>query len=367
MKTFYFANYKNINNDYLRSILQALENYNYNFIYGPSLFSKNKNYLKNKKNRILFLLSLPYILIKAKKEIKKYNNNEGGELIIICSTWIEKVVYMLLNKKGQFKLQWWFLPQENIGCKIFKKRIIKNLKKYKDDKERKIKLIVFHKQEQEKIEKLYKQKATHFPFCIKKTNESHQESIFDNLSKSKKLNFFHRYFTVALLVDLNRENYIETIIKNTPELLKAIPNTQLLIISPSTQKENLKWLVKKLAIEKNVWFLNKKEPIKNWLENSNLFLIANKKIKLPQYYYLSLAIKESLAIITLKEQNINYLFKEKKLSLESSSDINTIISSFVSLYRDPYLRKNLSENANYLANNNLNLEKQLKRLQEILK
>jgi glycosyltransferase involved in cell wall biosynthesis len=390
--TFYLANFKSLDNEYLNSLFSDLENRNYRFVSGPCLYDKNIK--KAKLNKYLFSLLLPYLIFKAKKEIKELIKKD--DLIIICASWPERIIFSCLlkiyrkernkkdieNKKetkeditdnnysnnNTLKVQWWFLPNSEIINDDYSAKAKRLLKKYPEN----IKIICFHKKEKEKLEKYYTkekdgQEIFHFPLLSCSHRESHQESIFDNLSKSKSLNFFHRYFNIVVLADLKEKNYTETIIKALPDLLRAIPSAQLLIIGLNKDNESLKWLAKKLAVEKNVWFLNEKDHINEWLDTANLFILSNDRLSLSKYYYLLLALSKSLPIITLKEQDISYLIKEKKCSIESKANVDDLISAIISLYRDPIRRKVLANNSYYLSTNSFNLDKNFKRLQDILK
>ncbi|HKK54269.1 MAG TPA: glycosyltransferase [Patescibacteria group bacterium] len=380
--TFYLANYKSLDNEYLNSLFSDLESKNYHFISGPCLYKKKIK----RSNKYLFFLLLPFLIFKAKKEIKKLLKKDS--ITIICATWPERIIFSSLLKlygkksrkkyKGKqkeegegneelknniLKVQWWFLPEAEIRSTGYNKKIKKLLEKYSKD----IKIIAFHKREQEKLKESYDKKVIHFPLLTSSKRKSHQESIFDNLSKSKSLNFFHRYFSIVVLADLKSKNYTEAIIKGLPELLKAIPSAQLLIIGLNKDHESLKWLAKKLGVEKSVWFLNEKDHINEWLNTANLFILSNKTLSLSKYYYLLLALNKSLPIITLKEQNISYLLQEKECSLESKTEVDDLISAIISLYRDPIKRKELESNSYYLSTNTFNLDKEFKRLQDILK
>jgi glycosyltransferase involved in cell wall biosynthesis len=384
---FYLANYKRLNNEYLNSLFSDLENKNYHFISGPCLYRKKIK----KGNKYIFFLLLPFLIFKAKQEIKKLLKKDS--LTIICSTWPERIIFSSLLKISEkrsrkrykdkqkeeninnrelnnniLKIQWWFLPGTKIVHSDYENRAKKLLKRYNKD----IKIIVFHNKEKESLKDYYdkagcNKKIYHFPLLISSHRKAHQESIFDNLSKSKNLNFFHRYFSIVVLADLKSKNYTETIIKSLPELLRAIPSAQLLIISLNKDQESLKWLAKKLDVEKSVWFLNERDHINEWLDTANLFILSNQTLSLSKYYYLLLALNKSLPIITLKEQNISYLLQEKKCFLETKAEIDDLLSAIISLYRDPIKRKELANNSYYLSTNTFNLDKNLKRLQDILK
>jgi glycosyltransferase involved in cell wall biosynthesis len=373
--TFYLANYKNLDNEYLNSLFNDLENRTYSFISGPCLYQEKGSFL----NKYCFFLQLPYLVFKAKEEIKEHLKKDS--LNIICSTWPERIIFSCLlkrygknymkrglNKKNtnndnSIKIQWWFLPGAEVTSNDYTQKAKRLIAKYNKD----IKIIAFHKREQERLEENYQQKVIHFPLLTSSQRKSHQESIFDNLSKSKSLNFFHRYFSIVVLTDLRHKNYTEAIIKGLPELLRAIPSAQLLIIGLGDNQDSLKWLTKKLNVEKNVWFLNEKDHINEWLDTANLFILSNQTISLSKYYYLLLALNKSLPIITLKEQNISYLLQEKKCFLESQAKVDDFISAVISLYRDPIKRKSLSSSSHYLSVNNFDLDKEFKRLQDILK
>jgi glycosyltransferase involved in cell wall biosynthesis len=380
--TFYLANYKSLDNEYLNSLFSDLESKNYRFISGPCLYKKRIK----RGNKCLFWLLLPFLIFKAKKETKKFLKKDS--ITIICATWPERIIFSsLLKLYGQksrkkykseqkeegtnneelknniLKVQWWFLPEAEIKNGGYNKKAKKLLEKYNKE----IKIIVFHKREQEKLKENFDKKIIHFPFLTSSKRKSHQENIFDNLSKSKSLNFFHRYFNIVVLADLKSKNYTETIIKSLPELLRAIPSAQLLIIGLNKDHESLKWLTKKLGVEKNVWFLNEKDHINEWLDTANLFILSNKTLSLSKYYYLLLALNKSLPIISLKEQNISYILQEKECSLESKAKVDDLVSAIISLYRDPIKRKRLESNSYYLSTNTFNLDKNFKRLQDILK
>ncbi|MCF7795380.1 glycosyltransferase [Patescibacteria group bacterium] len=369
---FYLANYKSLDNEYLNSLFNDLENRNYHFVSGPCLYEEKKN----ASNKYLFYLQLPYLIFKANKEIKEYLKKDS--LTIICSTWPERIIFSSLLKiygKKQrrkdndiginniIKIQWWFLPGSKIENNDYNSKAKRLLEKYNKE----IKIVAFHNREKEKLEKYCDKNIHHFPLLTCSHRTSHQESIFDNLSRSKSLNFFHRYFSIVVLANLKEKNYTETIIKGLPELLRAIPSAQLLIIGLNKDHESLKWLTKKLGVEKNVWFLNERDHINEWLDTANLFILSNKVLSLSKYYYLLLALNKSLPIITLKEQNISYLLQEKKCFLETKAEVDDLLSAIISLYRDPIKRKELGNNSYYLSTNSFNLDKNFKRLQDILK
>ncbi|MFP4514827.1 MAG: glycosyltransferase [Parcubacteria group bacterium] len=380
---FYLANHKSLDNEYLNSLFDDLKNKNFHFISGPCLYDEKNNGF----DKYLFFILLPYLIFKAKKEISEHLKKDS--LTIICASWPERIIFSCLLKlyghkrkekeskkdlesensnNNSLKVQWWFLPEAEIMSDKYVSKAKKLLKKWGKN----IKIIAFHNKEKQELEKIfpeesYGNKVFHFPLLSYSHRESHQESIFDNLSKSKTLNFFHRYFSIVVLADLKHKNYTEVIIKTLPDLLRAIPSAQLLIIGLNKNHENLKWLANKLGVEKNVWFLNEKDHINEWLDTANLFILSNDRLSLCKYHYLLLALSKSLPIITLKEQNLSYLLQEKKCSIESKAEVDDLISAIISLYRDPLKRKDLSANSHYLITNSLNLDKNLKRLQDILK
>ena len=313
--TYYLANHKSLDNEYLNSLFHDLEIHDYNLVFGPCLYNEKEEKKEGRMNKYVFFLKLPFLIFKAKKEIKEHLKNDS--LTIICASWPERIIFSCLlklhgkregedelkkengsdsrkysSKKNSLKVQWWFLP----GAKVINNDYSSKSKKLIDNYSKSIKLVAFHKREKEKLEEYYDKKVFHFPLLLKSPDKSHQESIFDNLSKSKSLNFFHRYFSILVLADLKHKHYTETIIKALPELLRAIPSAQLLVIGLNKDHESLKWLAKKLNVEKNVWFLNEKDHINEWLETANLFILSNQTLSLCKYYYLLLALNKSLRL-----------------------------------------------------------------------
>jgi len=351
MSKFYITNYNGFPKNYFNPLLIELEEkgFKFNFLDKP-LFSKD---LQKLSGRILFILSLPILFLRAKKVIET-----TAPVTIICHSWSDRFVFTLLKKYKNINIQWWFFPQADVKAPW--------LQKYLKKQTTGIKFVAFTPAEVEKIDKIWDKATALAPLGIKLADKSHQDSIFGGLGRSPKLNFFHKYFTIIAAANLNEPNYIETIIKSVPELLKVVRNLQLLIISPQNTYKRWEWLSKQIEVEKNVWFLKEPQHFKSWLESGTLFFLGNKAPKIDQLHWLFMAMAQGLPTIGFKNQGLESFILNNKCALITEPGRENFVQSIITLARDNQYKKELSLNTKRLINSEHNLSNQLEIWEEIL-
>ncbi|MFC1615282.1 glycosyltransferase family 4 protein, partial [Patescibacteria group bacterium] len=174
-----------------------------------------------------------------------------------------------------------------------------------------------------------------------------QETIFNTLVNQNQT--AKKIFKIGTICHLSKSNGLEFLLQALKILTEIIPNTQLTIIGTGDERANLNWLVRKLELEKHIWFIGYQKNYDYWLKSLDVFVmpaLVNQSI--------NLAIVEAMAhfcpIVASNLEGIDEIVKNNFSGiLVEPGNAEMLSQSIIYLYRNPALRKEMSKNAHQRA------------------
>lgn len=195
----------------------------------------------------------------------------------------------------------------------------------------------------------------------------HQDTIFNKFAQSHTQEKNHKFFTIGTSLDLNKEQYLETLFQAVKKSLTVIPNIQLIIVGNGPERKKLTWVAKKLDIGNLVWFVGHQIYLRKWLENFDIYVVSQKNIDLKNLRATFEAMAAKLPIIA--PEKIGYRdiisdpYKNNIISMSSSDDMAKAI---ISLQQDKRKRLNIGNQNNEKVLKNYNLKNSFEQLKQIL-
>lgn len=160
---------------------------------------------------------------------------------------------------------------------------------------------------------------------------------------------------VARLSDVKGHRYL---IEAMPQVLRQIPDAQLLIVGDGKEKKELLALTKRLGMQKNVYFRPSVNDTRDVLSTMDLFVLPSLKEGLG----LSLmeAMASGLAVIGSDIGGIRSLIKDGYNGLlVRPADSTALSGAILELLRDTEKRESLGEKARIFIQENFSQEKMI--------
>lgn len=191
-----------------------------------------------------------------------------------------------------------------------------------------------------------------------------QESLFNAMAEqnlqSKKL------FKIGTIGRLCEKAGLEYMLQALKIIVEIVPEAQLIIIASCEEKFNLNWLVRKLGIEKNIWFMGYKKEYSQNFKNFDLFVMPALN-----NHSINLSLIEAMAffcpIIASNLEGINEIVKHNFSGvLVDPANSEMLAQTIINLYRDKRMRKEMGENGHKRARAVFNIERMMEDIERLV-
>lgn len=169
-----------------------------------------------------------------------------------------------------------------------------------------------------------------------------QETIFSAMAEqnagSKNL------FKIGTICHLSKQNGLEYLLQALKIVAELIPEAQLVIVGTGEERFNLSWLVRKLGLERHIWFMGYQDNYYYWLKSFDLFALPALKAD-----GIHLAIIEAMAyfcpVIASNLPGINEIVKNNFSGiLVDPANPEILAQSIIQLYRNKEKRQEMGQN-----------------------
>ncbi len=316
---------------------------------------------KGRKDNFIFIFLLPILYIFAFLKMLKYKNKYQIRTVV-CFGLHSKIIFTPLTKILNLKCVWiddFFSKDQGKLVLFFYKLFSK-----------KITIITFTSLSASNLKRFNIKNVVIIPpgFCRQEFKT--QSDIFSRLAhlrhRSQK-----RFFTVGTITALNNKNKIEFLCHSIRKSLSMVPNLQLIVVgggrfgpknSPWT-----KWLTKKMEIDNLCWFVGEQDNVIKWMGSFDVFVFLEKFLKINHFDIIFSAITNRLPIIGLDKSGLEDIVNHNKsallLEINSSDELSKYI---IRLYKNPFLRKQLQENAYQSYKKHFTIENIVNKLEKFL-
>lgn len=190
-----------------------------------------------------------------------------------------------------------------------------------------------------------------------------QESILNALQETNTQN---KIFKIGTLCHLSKKNGLEYLLQALKIIIELIPEAQLVIIGTGEERFNLNWLVRKLGIEKHIWFMGYQDDYNHWLKTFDLFVLPAVKND-----GLNLAIIEAMAnfcpVVASNLKSFDEIVKHNFSGvLVNPGEPETIAQTIIYLYRNQTQRKEMGQNAYQRAKAVFNIDRVIEDMERII-
>lgn len=318
--------------------------------------------IKNIFNIPFFLITYPLnlILIFFKLTYHKYKKKIES---IICLEDKEKILITPIAKILGIKIIW--LEKLNIGApKTIASKIIfifyKIFSKWAG-------IIVFSDKNKKFLEKkgIVDNKIIAINPGIKLKNPSFQENIFSEISNKDKVK--NKFFTIGVITPLVKNQKIETILKSIKIAMSASLQMQLIVIGDGEERKNLSWMAKKMEIDNNIWFVGEQAQTSKWLNNFDIFIVGNEKIKSEEMESILLAMHASLPIIGPSNEGLeDIMLDEEQEFLINMDNSEELAQKIIKIQKNQSLREKIGQLNKETVIKNFTTKNQVEKILKII-
>jgi len=278
--------------------------------------------------------------------------------IIICIGLNEKIIFTPLAKILGLKIIWLEIPN--------RKRNQKGLLRFFS---RWAKIAVFTSAQMENLIASGFKKANIFNISLglDLTANIKQENIFSPLAVADKPYQFFKNFSIGTIINFDDNFQLENLLRAVKNCCNVIPNIQLVIIGKIADRNNFNWLVRKIGLERRVWFVGEQENVAKWFENFDLYVVASSRPELADLEATILAMSRGVPTIAYYDPFLaDFLLEGETGFFVSPINIDSMTQKIIAVEPDKRLLKKVGENGQILVNNYFFREKQIENFSKII-
>jgi len=176
----------------------------------------------------------------------------------------------------------------------------------------------------------------------------YQDNIFDNLAEGREGAFRENNFTIGTVMEQVDEQKVEMLLKTVQQCLEFIPSVQLIIIGSYTDKKKIDWLVRRMGVQ-NVWLVSDQVNLKKWLNNFNVFVVAEPIPKLNNLLAAMGAMANRLPVIGQINTCLDDIIMNQQSGLLIDLNSQDLAEQIIELQQDPVKRTLFGKRARALA------------------
>jgi len=337
------------NLDYIFSIFQELK-YQGHEPYLLSASDQEKLYLKFKENKlnatkkylpnnIIFIFLIPFwffyyiIYLYVLKKTKKIST-----LFLFGNK--EKIIFTCLAKILKLKVFWIKIPSK---LSLKKKNILYRFGlKFVD------KIIVFNAFSKEQLAARGEPetKIQIINLGIKLNENQIQDNIFNTIAKEKQIEKGHKFFTIGVIAELNREQNMKVFFSAIKQCLKTVPNIQVNIIGDGQERKKFIWMAKTMNLDHLIWFVGHQVNFKKWLHGFDILVILNSFPRLSDFGVSLNAMQAGIPIVAQRHvglENSLANIHQKLKTLIDIEDSNLLARKIIELNQSVAARTRLGK------------------------
>jgi glycosyltransferase involved in cell wall biosynthesis len=303
---------------------------------------------------LLLLLNLFFLLqIKVSKKIN----------IIICTNWLEKILFTPIAKLLKLKIIWLEIPgtdykELNIIILFLAKIFIRWADIITLNNYTKISLENFS-QKRKSLQVLSP--------GIRLNLFQRQENIYSRIAEREHNNINRKYFTIGTALELHEKQRVENLFQAIHKCLSVIPHIQLIVIGEGKERKNLTWLAKKMELDNLVWFVGEQQYLKKWFDNFDLFVASCTNLTLYDTNIVLQAIASGLPIIIPNNIGLEDFIENNYNGLITETEDNEeLTQKIISIYKSKLWRKKLGQSSKDKFNRSFTLDKMVNQFKEII-
>ncbi len=186
-----------------------------------------------------------------------------------------------------------------------------------------------------------------------------QDNIFSGLAQADA-KFKRSFFTVGTVVELDKKQRVESLLKAIKICLPVIPNLQLIIVGEGEERKNLGWLAKKMGIDTMSWFVGRQNHLRKWLDSFDVYVETNELPGAADLETVLRAMEAGLPVIGPNDSDLGDIVHENKTgSLIELDNSEMLARQIIKLYKDKKLRLKIGELARERVTNHFTAERQI--------
>ncbi|MFH1030510.1 MAG: glycosyltransferase [bacterium] len=191
-----------------------------------------------------------------------------------------------------------------------------------------------------------------------------QESIFNALAEKNSQP--NNIFKIGTICHLSKQNGLEYLLQALKIVVELIPETQLVMVGTGEERYNLSWLVRKLGLEKHIWFMGYQDNYYHWLKSFDIFAMP-----VLNSSSLNLSLIEAMAyfcpVIASNVSGINEIVKNNLSGiLVDPANPEILAQSIIYLYRNKEIRKEMGQNSYNRVKAVFNIERVLEDMEKLM-
>lgn len=290
---------------------------------------------------IIFFTLLPlfYLFLFFVLAFYKYNKKIDN---IICLGGNEKIIITPLAKIFKLKPIW--IEDLKVDYEKLNKFTFCFLKIIS----RWAKIVTFSAYHKIKLEKsgIAQERLTIVRPGIKLNHYDYQENIFSQMVKESGHSFKRKFFTIGVILDLNKDQKVEALLQAVKKCLAVIPNIQLVIVGDGEERKNLSWFSKKMEIDSLVWFVGKQSHFKKWLDSFDVYIVAKERPHMDDIEVVLKAMAAGLPVLGPNNSILEDIVEENKTGCLLELDNSEMLArQIIKLYKDRRLKLMLGQYA----------------------
>jgi len=194
----------------------------------------------------------------------------------------------------------------------------------------------------------------------------HQDNIFSKIATTENHWPQRKFFTIGTVTRLEQKQNIETLFNATKKLLDVVPFPQIIIVGNGQERKNLTWLAKKMNIENFVWFVGEQTSLKKWLDTSDIFVVTNSAIRLPDLNIIIRAMAAGLPIIGPANTGLEKIIvnNENGILIESNNS-EDLAQAIIKLQQRKDWRQLINEKNKNKATTEFSIDKTLESFKQL--
>ncbi|RMD59571.1 glycosyltransferase [Candidatus Parcubacteria bacterium] len=293
----------------------------------------------------------------AKKHLLKFHH-QAASLSLLLIGGRDKIVFTLLASKIGLKVFWLEYPNSEPELPNPLKKNYKQLKK-----EARLIVLTNHQKEQLLKENPAISQIIVASPGIEPEEYRYQNSFWDKFARLNSPLSSRRFLAIGVITPLDSQEKIKLLFKAIQKSLNFVPQIHLIIVgSGAFSPENnpwIKWLAKQMKIDNLVWFINRPEPIKKWINGFDLLVNISPSLSVFDFHHSLLAMRAGVPVVA--PEGIGYediIVSGKTGFLFNGLNSDDLAEKIIFLLKNRRLRSQITEQAQKAVKKQFSLERQ---------
>jgi len=256
---------------------------------------------------------------------------------IVLANWPEKLLYSLLPFSP--RQVWLEYPEQSPE---YFSPLLKKLYAWAG---RKATVIVFGNKSAEKIKEIIGHDNVYSLPAVAMHTSAEQESIFKTLATQAERG---RFVVGSVLYGLPRLQ-AERLLSAVSIAQSICPIIELVILGEGKNRAQIQWLIRRMKLERKVWLVGPASDFARWVNQFDVYVIANDKPSLQDVSWAISAMGTALPVLAPQLDWLSDIVTPKTGALIDITDAETIARQLIKLQQDETLCKELGKEARSAA------------------